>query len=94
VEEALKDGQEAVVVVGQREALGLVVRERPVSSARPGNSFKPKEHFDRVWDSMRIYFVLLRFYFSAIMAAGIDLAGFSIAFAVTEMCRRASCLGG
>jgi tetratricopeptide (TPR) repeat protein len=82
VEEALKDGQEAVVVVGQREALGLAVRERQVSSARPGNSFKPKEHFDRVWDSMRIYFVL-RFYFSAIMAAGIDLAGFSIAFAVT-----------
>jgi len=40
-------------------------------------------HFDPVWDSMRIYFVLVRFYFSAIVAAGIDFAGFSIAFAVT-----------
>ena len=40
-------------------------------------------HFDPVWDSMRIYFVLVRFYFSAIEAAGIDLAGFSAAFAVT-----------
>jgi putative flippase GtrA len=40
-------------------------------------------HFDPVRDSMRIYFVLLRFYFSAIVAAGIDLAGFSIAFAAT-----------
>jgi glycosyltransferase involved in cell wall biosynthesis len=40
-------------------------------------------HFDPVWDSMRIYFVLVRFYFSALVAAGIDFAGFSIAFAMT-----------
>jgi glycosyltransferase involved in cell wall biosynthesis len=40
-------------------------------------------HFDPIWDSMRIYFVLVRFYFSALVAAGIDFAGFSIAFAVT-----------
>ncbi len=40
-------------------------------------------HFDPIWDSMRIYFVLARFYFSAIVAAGIDFAGFSVAFAVT-----------
>lgn len=40
-------------------------------------------HFDPIWDSMRIYFVLARFYFSAIVAAGIDFAGFSIAFAAT-----------
>jgi len=40
-------------------------------------------HFDPIWDSMRIYFVLARFYFSAIVAAGIDFAGFSIAFAIT-----------
>jgi glycosyltransferase involved in cell wall biosynthesis len=40
-------------------------------------------HLDPVWDSMRIYFVLVRFYFSAMVAAGIDFAGFSIAFAVT-----------
>jgi len=41
-------------------------------------------HFDPIRDSMRIYFVLARFYFSAIVAAGIDFAGFSIAFAVTH----------
>lgn len=41
-------------------------------------------HFDPIWDSMRIYFVLVRFYFSAIMAAGIDFAGFSLAFAATH----------
>ncbi len=41
-------------------------------------------HFDPVWDSMRIYFVLLRFYFSSLVAAGIDLVGFSLAFAATH----------
>jgi len=40
-------------------------------------------HFDPVRDSMRIYFVLVRFYFSAIVAAVIDFAGFSLAFAAT-----------
>ncbi len=40
-------------------------------------------HFDPLWDSMRIYFVLARFYFSALVAAGIDFAGFSVAFAAT-----------
>ncbi len=37
-------------------------------------------HFDPIRDSMRIYFVLLRFYFSSIIAAGIDFVGFSLAF--------------
>lgn len=41
-------------------------------------------HFDPIRDSMRIYFVLARFFFSSIVAAGIDFAGFSIAFAVTH----------
>lgn len=41
-------------------------------------------HFNPVWDSMRIYFVLARFFFSAILAAGIDFLGFSIAFALTH----------
>jgi glycosyltransferase involved in cell wall biosynthesis len=41
-------------------------------------------HFDPIRDSMRIYFVLLRFYFSSLVAAGIDFAGFSIAFATTH----------
>jgi putative flippase GtrA len=40
-------------------------------------------HFDPVWDSMRIYFVLVRFYFSAVLAAAVDFIGFSVAFAAT-----------
>lgn len=40
-------------------------------------------HFDPIRDSMRIYFVLARFYLSAMLAAGIDFAGFSVAFAAT-----------
>lgn len=41
-------------------------------------------HFNPVRDSMRIYFVLLRFYFSSLAAAGIDFAGFTMAFALTH----------
>jgi putative flippase GtrA len=33
---------------------------------------------------MRIYFVLLRFYSSSLLAAGFDLAGFTLAFALTH----------
>jgi glycosyltransferase involved in cell wall biosynthesis len=40
-------------------------------------------HFDPIRDSMRIYFVLLRFYLSAVIAAGIDWAGFTAAFWAT-----------
>jgi glycosyltransferase involved in cell wall biosynthesis len=41
-------------------------------------------HFDPLRDSMRIYFVLLRFYTSSLIAAAIDLVVFGIAFAVTQ----------
>lgn len=41
-------------------------------------------HFDPIRDSMRIYFVLLRFYTSSLIAAGIDLVVFTIAFAITR----------
>lgn len=40
-------------------------------------------HFDPVWDSMRIYFVLLRYYASSLLAAGLDLLLFTICFALT-----------
>lgn len=40
-------------------------------------------HFDPVRDSMRIYFVLARFYASSLLAAAIDFAGFTLAFAMT-----------
>ena len=41
-------------------------------------------HFDPIRDSMRIYFVLLRFFTSSLVASGIDFAGFSISFALTH----------
>jgi len=41
-------------------------------------------HFDPIRDSMRIYFVLARFYLSAVAAAAIDFAFFSAAFALTH----------
>jgi putative flippase GtrA len=41
-------------------------------------------HFDPIRDSMRIYFVLLRFFASSLVASGIDFAGFSITFAFTH----------
>jgi glycosyltransferase involved in cell wall biosynthesis len=41
-------------------------------------------HFNPVRDSMRIYFVLLRFYTSSLISAGLDLAGFSAAFWLTH----------
>jgi glycosyltransferase involved in cell wall biosynthesis len=41
-------------------------------------------HFDPIRDSMRIYFVLLRFYTSSLVAAAIDFLGFSVVFAATH----------
>lgn len=41
-------------------------------------------HFNPVRDSMRIYFVLLRFYASSLISAALDLAGFSLTFWLTH----------
>lgn len=41
-------------------------------------------HFNPVRDSMRIYFVLARFYVSSLIAAAFDLLGFTIALALTH----------
>ena len=40
-------------------------------------------HFHPVWDSMRIYVVLARFYLSSLIAAGIDFAVFTLVFWIT-----------
>lgn len=40
-------------------------------------------HFDPIRDSARIYFVLLRFYASSLIAAGLDTAVFGVAFLLT-----------
>jgi glycosyltransferase involved in cell wall biosynthesis len=40
-------------------------------------------HFDPIRDSMRIYFVLARFFFSSLIEAGIDFLGFTLTFTLT-----------
>ncbi len=40
-------------------------------------------HFDPIRDSMRIYFVLFRFYLSSVFAAVIDMVGFSLTMWMT-----------
>jgi len=40
-------------------------------------------HFNPVWDSMKIYFVLVRFWLSSLVASGIDFVVFSAVFWAT-----------
>jgi glycosyltransferase involved in cell wall biosynthesis len=41
-------------------------------------------HFNPIWDSMRIYFVLARFVLSSVIAAVLDFALFTVTFAMTR----------
>jgi glycosyltransferase involved in cell wall biosynthesis len=50
-------------------------------------------HFNPIRDSMRIYFVLARFFASSLVAAGIDYLGFSVAYAVTHNVLTAVAIG-
>jgi glycosyltransferase involved in cell wall biosynthesis len=71
-----------MTVLGHLCRNGSAVVEVPIATVYlDGNQ---SSHFDPIRDSMRIYFVLLRFYASSLMAAGIDFAGFSVAFALTH----------
>jgi putative flippase GtrA len=62
--------------------LGKAPIEVPISTIYIDNN--RSSHFNPVRDSMRIYFVLLRFYASSLIAAGVDFAGFAIAFWITH----------
>ena len=61
---------------------GQLPVEVPIATIYIGNN--RASHFSPVWDSMRIYFVLLRFFASSLVAAGVDLAGFSFCFVFTH----------
>jgi putative flippase GtrA len=37
-------------------------------------------HFNPVWDSMRVYFVLVRFYLSSLISSSIDFVVFTVVF--------------
>jgi glycosyltransferase involved in cell wall biosynthesis len=52
--------------------------EVPISTIYIDNN--RSSHFNPVRDSMRIYFVLVRFYASSLISAGLDLAGFSMTY--------------
>lgn len=58
--------------------LGFPVLEQPIATVyEPGN---PTSHFEPLRDSMRIYFVLLRFSFISLLSAGIDNFAFFLFF--------------
>lgn len=60
---------------------GFGIFETPISTVYlEGNR---SSHFNPLWDSMRIYFVLLRFCFSSLFAAAVDLGAFAVWYSVT-----------
>ncbi len=61
---------------------GLTPIEVPIATIYLENN--RGSHFNPVWDSMRIYFVLLRFYASSLLASSVDIAVFSLCFAETH----------
>jgi glycosyltransferase involved in cell wall biosynthesis len=69
-------------VLGYLCRTGISLTEVPIATVYlDGNR---SSHFDPIRDSMRIYFVLLRFYASSLLAAGIDFVGFSVTFVLTH----------
>ena len=50
-------------------------------------------HFNPIWDSMRIYFVLARFVLSSFVAAALDFLLFAITFAITQNVAAAVAVG-
>ncbi len=56
--------------------------EIPISTIYIDNN--RSSSFNPLRDSMRIYFVLLRFYASSLISAGLDLTGFSLTFWLTQ----------
>jgi glycosyltransferase involved in cell wall biosynthesis len=59
-------------------ARGHMPVELPIATVYIDNN--RSSHFNPVRDSMRIYFVLVRFYASSLISAGLDLVGFSVAY--------------
>jgi glycosyltransferase involved in cell wall biosynthesis len=61
---------------------GVVPEEVPIATIYLEQN--RSSHFDPIRDSMRIYFVLARFYASSLISAGIDFAGFALALHFTD----------
>lgn len=61
---------------------GIAVREVPIQTVYlDGNR---SSHFNPLIDSMRIYFVLLRFAMASLLTAGLDYTVFALVFAATS----------
>ena len=70
-----------MLVAAKHQSLQVI--EHPIRTIyEPGN---PASHFQPLRDSMRIYFVLLRFSMISLMTAVIDNAGFYLLFHATGM---------
>ena len=64
------------------EMLALSILEQPIQTIYVDDN--RASHFNPVVDSMRVGFVLVRYYVSSLIAAGLDLAIFSIVFGLTS----------
>jgi putative flippase GtrA len=68
-----------MLIAVKHKAIGIV--EEPIRTIyEPGN---PTSHFQPIFDSMRIYFVLLRFTLIALLTAVLDNSLFFVLFGVT-----------
>lgn len=64
------------------QARSQAVMEQPIETVYiDGNR---SSHFNPLLDSMRVGFILVRFYLSSLIAAGLDLAIFSLVFGLTS----------
>lgn len=71
-----------MTVLAHLSRRGAAIVEIPIATIYiDGNR---SSHFNPVLDSMRIYFVLMRFYASSLVSAGLDLVFFTIAFWMTH----------
>jgi glycosyltransferase involved in cell wall biosynthesis len=75
------EGYEFEMNVLAEAANSCGIAEVPIETVYiDGNS---SSHFNPVWDSMRIYFVLVRFYLSSLVSTGIDFVVFTMVFWAT-----------
>jgi glycosyltransferase involved in cell wall biosynthesis len=64
------------------QMLPLEIREVPIATIYIDSN--RSSHFNPLLDSMRIYFVLVRFYASSLLASGLDLVSFVITYGLTS----------
>lgn len=71
-----------MTVLAHLSRRGVEVVETPIATIYIDDN--RSSHFNPIRDSMRIYFVLVRFYASSLVSAGLDLAFFTITFWATR----------